>query len=138
MLDSSGVWRIAARRARCFGGDIVLATADGLNTSRRSTGSWPSTSTCIVIQTRPTRSGRGLSALQAALHAHLLVLANLVERFFAGITGERIRRGVFKCVTEPKAAIYDYLAKHNAAPKPSVWTKKADVILTKSARAPLP
>jgi transposase len=60
---------------------------------------------------------------------------NLVERFFAEITGKRIRRGIFRSVAELEAAILDYLAKHNADPKPFVWTKTADVILAKTARA---
>jgi hypothetical protein len=38
-------------------------------------------------------------------------------------------------VAELEAAIHDYLAKHNAEPKPFVWTKTADVILEKNARA---
>lgn len=60
---------------------------------------------------------------------------NLVERFFADITGRRIRRGAFNSVPELIAAIEDYLAKHNANPKPFVWTKAAQVILAKNARA---
>jgi transposase len=60
---------------------------------------------------------------------------NLVERFFAEISGKRIRRGVFRSVAELEAAIHDYLAKHNAAPKPFVWTKTADAILEKYTRA---
>ena len=60
---------------------------------------------------------------------------NLVERFFAEITGKRIRRGVFKSVAELEAAIQDYLAKNNASPKPFVWTKTADIILEKNERA---
>jgi transposase len=60
---------------------------------------------------------------------------NLVERFFAEISGKRIRRGVFRSVAELEAAIHDYLAKHNAAPKPFMWTKTADAILDKYARA---
>jgi transposase len=60
---------------------------------------------------------------------------NLVERFFAEITGKRIRRGVFTSVAELEATIRDYLAKHNADPKPFVWTKTVDVILAKNARA---
>ena len=60
---------------------------------------------------------------------------NLVERFFAEITGRRIRRGVFTSVAELEAAIHDYLDHHNGAPKPFVWTKKASVILEKEARA---
>ena len=60
---------------------------------------------------------------------------NLVERFFAEITGKKIRRGVFKSVAELEAAIQDYLEKHNVDPKPFVWTKTSDVIIAKYARA---
>jgi transposase len=60
---------------------------------------------------------------------------NLVERFFAEITGKRIRRGIFRSVAELEVAVHDYVAKHNADPKPFVWTKTADVIVTKTARA---
>jgi transposase len=60
---------------------------------------------------------------------------NMVERFFAEITRNRIRRGIFKSVAELKAAITDYLEKHNADPKPFVWTKSAGEILEKVARA---
>ena len=60
---------------------------------------------------------------------------NLVERFFADITADAIRRGVFRSVSELEATIRDYLDAHNAAPKPFVWTKAADVILEKVARA---
>jgi transposase len=60
---------------------------------------------------------------------------NLVERLFAEITRKRIRRGVFKSVTELENAIRDYLAVHNANPKPFVWTKSAEAILAKEHRA---
>ena len=60
---------------------------------------------------------------------------NLVERFFAEITGKKIRRGVFKSVADLIAAIEDYLSKHNADPKPFVWTKPAATILAKTRRA---
>ena len=42
---------------------------------------------------------------------------NMVERFFAEITRNRIRRGVFTSVADLKAAIMDYLENHNADPK---------------------
>jgi uncharacterized protein YbcV (DUF1398 family) len=42
----------------------------------------------------------------------------LVERFFASITEDAIRRGIFKSVTDLEAAIADYLTKHNATSKP--------------------
>jgi len=60
---------------------------------------------------------------------------NLVERFFAEITTKRIRRGTFTSVTELKDAIHDYLDRHNADPKPFVWSKTADTILAKERRA---
>ena len=60
---------------------------------------------------------------------------NLVERFFAEITTKRIRRGIFRSVAELEEAIHDYLDRHNADPKPFVWTKTAEVILDKERRA---
>lgn len=60
---------------------------------------------------------------------------NLVERFFAEITTKRIRRGTFTSVADLEDAIYDYLMRHNADPKPFVWTKTAEDILTRERRA---
>jgi transposase len=60
---------------------------------------------------------------------------NMVERFFAEITRNRIRRGAFKSVAELKSAIMEYLANHNTDPKPFIWTKSAGEILEKVARA---
>jgi transposase len=60
---------------------------------------------------------------------------NMVERFFGLITEDRIRCGVFKSVVELETAIMEYLAQHNANPKPFVWTKSAGEILEKVARA---
>ncbi len=45
------------------------------------------------------------------------------------------RRGAFASVAELEQAIRDYLDRHNAAPKPFVWTKTAETILAKEARA---
>ncbi len=60
---------------------------------------------------------------------------NLVERFFRDLTDKRIRRGVFRSVPELIAAIQESIARHNAAPKPFVWTKTAKDILAKVTRA---
>jgi len=54
---------------------------------------------------------------------------NQVERFFAEITEKQIRRGVFRSVAALEKAIMEYLAAHNEAPKPFVWTAGADLIL---------
>nr|WP_213395325.1 IS630 family transposase [Yoonia sp.] len=60
---------------------------------------------------------------------------NLVERFFAEITAKRIRRGSYSSVEDLEGAIYDYLLQHNAKPKPFVWSKTADDIITRERRA---
>jgi transposase len=60
---------------------------------------------------------------------------NMVERFFRDITDKRIRRGVFTSVPELEAAINEYIAVHNAKPKPFIWTAKASDILAKVTRA---
>jgi len=60
---------------------------------------------------------------------------NLVERLFAEITRQRIRRGVFKSVDDLKAAIVAWIEDRNANPKPFKWTAKADTILEKTTRA---
>jgi hypothetical protein len=56
---------------------------------------------------------------------------NIGGRFLAT---KRIRRGVFKSVTDLKVAIHSYLAEHNDHPKPFVWTAKASDILAKVGR----
>ena len=60
---------------------------------------------------------------------------NLVERWFAEITRQRIRRGTFASVPALIAAITDYLDHYNHAPHPFAWTKDADTILAKIDRA---
>ncbi len=60
---------------------------------------------------------------------------NLVERLFAEITRQRIRRGVFKSVDDLIAAIVAWIDDRNASPKPFKWTAKADMILEKTNRA---
>lgn len=56
---------------------------------------------------------------------------NQVERWFAKITEERIRRGVFLSVKDLEKAIMDYIETNNKDPKPFVWTASADLILEK-------
>jgi transposase len=60
---------------------------------------------------------------------------NLVERFFAEISAKRIRRGIFTSVDDLEDAIHDYLMRHNADPKPFIWSKSATSILDKERRA---
>ena len=68
-----------------------------------------------------------------AYHLHFIPTSsswlNQIERFFAEITEKRIRRGAFKSVASLEKAIADYLAAHNADPKPFAWVADADAIL---------
>lgn len=50
---------------------------------------------------------------------------NLVERWFARITSEAIRRGSFDSVRALERAIMRYLANWNEDAKPFRWTKSA-------------
>jgi transposase len=59
---------------------------------------------------------------------------NAVEGFFAKLTRRRLRRGVFHSLVDLQAAINRYLAEHNQAPKPFVWTAEPDAILAKVKR----
>jgi transposase len=54
---------------------------------------------------------------------------NQIERFFAEITEKRIRRGAFRSVPALVEAINEYIAEHNADPKPFTWVADADSIL---------
>ena len=54
---------------------------------------------------------------------------NAVEGFFAVLTKRRLKRGVFKSIVDLQAAINRFLAEHNMAPKPFIWTKDPDKII---------
>ena len=54
---------------------------------------------------------------------------NAVEGFFAKLTNRRLSRGVFRSVTELKAAIERFIAEANTDPKPFVWTARPSRIL---------
>jgi transposase len=59
---------------------------------------------------------------------------NLVERFFAALTQEQIKRGADRSVRELESAIEQYLAVTNQSLKPCICTKSADEILASVAR----
>lgn len=56
---------------------------------------------------------------------------NLVERFFALLTEEALRRGSHTSIPQLRAAIVEYIEVHNDEAKPFTWTKTADEILDK-------
>jgi transposase len=59
---------------------------------------------------------------------------NMVEIFFSRLTEKAIRRGIFRSVPDLIAAVEQYLAAHNADPKPFTWTATTDQILEKVRR----
>jgi transposase len=60
---------------------------------------------------------------------------NMVERFFAKITTEAIRRGSFRSTAQLKEAMDHYIQVHNRDPKPFKWTASADTIFKKIENA---
>ena len=59
---------------------------------------------------------------------------NLIERWFKELTDRRLRRGAFASVDQLLDAIYDWAHHWNADPKPFVWHKTAEEIITKVRR----
>jgi transposase len=59
---------------------------------------------------------------------------NSVERWFAELTNQQLRRGVHRGVAHVEAAIREFIDAHHTKPKPFVWTKTADQILESIAR----
>ncbi len=54
---------------------------------------------------------------------------NLVERWFAGLTTKKMRRGTHTSVRQLNADIRAWINTWNDNPRPDVWTKTADQIL---------
>jgi transposase len=75
---------------------------------------------------------------RARFHVHFIPYSsswlNLVERWFKEITDKRIRRGSFQSVDALIDAIDEWSTHWNENPRPFVWTKTADEIITKVRR----
>jgi transposase len=54
---------------------------------------------------------------------------NAVEGFFAKLTRQRLKRGVFHSLVSLQAAIKRYLAEANTKPRPFKWTKDPEKII---------
>ena len=54
---------------------------------------------------------------------------NAVEGFFAKLTRQRLKRGVFRSIVELQAAINRFLREANEQPKPFTWTADPDKII---------
>ena len=89
-------------------------------------------------QTHKTPSIHRWLAKRPRYHLHFTPTSaswlNLVERWFANLTSQRVRRGVLRSTRALEQAIKDYLDFYNEHPKPFIWTKTADQILDSVAR----
>jgi transposase len=54
---------------------------------------------------------------------------NAVEGFFAKLTRRRLKRGVFRSLTDLQAAINRFVAETNNDPKPFIWSANPDKII---------
>jgi hypothetical protein len=80
------------------------------------------------ISIRQSNSGCRSSALPSALHPTSVSWFNLVERWFALITSQAIRRGSFGSVRRLEQAILRYPARLNENAKLFNWTNSAAAI----------
>lgn len=60
---------------------------------------------------------------------------NLIERWFAELDQQAVRRGAFRSVRHLQRTITSFLEQWNARPSPFVWTASVERILEKIARA---
>ncbi len=85
-----------------------------------------------MVQTTGTTSIHDWLARRPRYHLHFTPTSaswlNQVERWFAEITRQQIRRGTHRSTQALEAAIKEYLAVYNEDPKPFVWTKTAEQI----------
>ena len=83
--------------------------------------------------THKTQAVRNWLAKRPHWHVHFTPTGsswlNMVERFFAEITGRQIKRGVHRSERELTKAILSYIEIRNEDPKPFTWVRTADEIL---------
>ena len=83
--------------------------------------------------THKTKLIRAWFARRPRWHVHFTPTSaswiSQVERFFALLTDQQIRRGTHRSVRELEAAITAYIEQRNADPKPFRWVRSADDIL---------
>jgi transposase len=85
-----------------------------------------------------TKQIRRWFAKRSRWHVHFTPTSsswvNQVERFFALLSEQQIKRGAHRSVADLEAAITAYIKIRNATPKPFRWTKSADDILASIER----
>ena len=93
---------------------------------------------CDNLATHKTPAITAWLAAHPRFHLHFTPTSsswlNQVERWFGLLTDRQIRRGVHDSITALEHDIESWIDHWNANPKPFVWTKTADEILTRLAR----
>jgi len=93
---------------------------------------------CDNLSTHKTAAIRGWLARHPRFHLHFLPTGsswlNQVERWLAYLTDQLIRRGVHTSVQALERDVRAWIANWNTDPRPFVWTKSAEEILTSLAR----
>ena len=88
--------------------------------------------------THKTPTIRNWFARHPRFHVHFTPTSaswlNQVERWFATLTEKYIRRGTHRSTRQLEQAIRQYLQTNNDSPKPFVWAKTADEILSSIER----
>jgi transposase len=88
--------------------------------------------------THKTPAVRGWLARHSRFKVHFTPTSsswlNLIERWFALLSERQIKRGTHRSTIELERAIRQYLQTYNTQPKPFIWTKTADDILSSVAR----
>jgi transposase len=90
------------------------------------------------LSTHKTPAIKSWLARHPRFHVHFTPTGsswiNQVERWFAYLTTQLLQRGVYKNVQTLEADIRNWIAQWNDEPKPFVWTKTAEQILTSLAK----
>lgn len=93
---------------------------------------------CDNYGTHKTPAIKAWLAAHPRFHLHFTPTGaswiNQVERWFAFLTDQMIRRGVHKSVQSLEKEIRDWITEWNTHPKPFVWRKTAEEILDSLSR----
>lgn len=93
---------------------------------------------CDNYQAHKTPAIRAWLARHPRFHMHFTPTGsswiNQVERWFAYLTDQKLRRGVHKSVHALEADIRAWIKTWNTNPKPFIWTKTAEEILESLTR----
>jgi transposase len=93
---------------------------------------------CDNLSTHQTPAVEAWLARHPRFHVHFTPTGsswiNQVERWFSYLTTQLLQRGVYKSVQGLEKDIRAWIASWNEDPKPFVWTKTAEEILTSLAK----